>query len=371
MSEHAKPLRLRHSSPTDRLRVLLITNEEKGEHAGQRDGFARLEEDGAIDSFAWVAPKTMAMSKGAKDVLREILEAIHVKRPNVIVQASPHGFPFTAGWFRAVAAAPSRPILLAYEGDAWGRWSKPVPAETRMCWAAADAVFTVAVGDQRKLIERYGGREVRFVPNTYDHVRHREEEANEPSTQGDFSEVAVIANWWGNRFISRLPGARQRHRLVRSLQDDTRIPLAVYGANWTGRGVRGSVHYDDQAAAARRALITANWDHFPKLEAYASNRLAILLLAGRAHVTTLHPSSEWLPGPETGLFLEPSVDSVVQRVRELLGRPKEEVLELGLTAHRWVRHRLSDRELARYVLGAVDQRLLQELPDDPWGRLPA
>src|SRR5262249_34034515 len=162
----------------------------------------------------------------------------------------------------------------------------------------------------------------------------------------------------------RLPGARDRLALVQGLQKDPAIPLAVYGSNWTGRGVRGAAHIDDQAAVARSALITASWDHFPDYEEFYSDRLTIQLLAGRAHVTALHPRSEWLPGPEKGLFLEPTVRSVVERVRELLTRPKEEVLHLGLEAHRWVRHRLSDRELARYLVGAVDRSLLKDLPED-------
>jgi len=361
---------MRLSSPAERLRVLLVSNEETDQLTGQRDGFARLERDGSIESFAWTAPKMIAKSKGEPGALREILEIIRTTGPNVIVQLTPSGFPFTEDWFREVAAAPSTPLLLFWEGDAWGRWSKPVPPEVRASWRAADVIFTVADGGQRKLIERLGGRDVRFAPFTYCHVRYAEEEANEPPTRGDFSDVVVIANWWGNRyFISRLPGARQRLRLVRGLQRDTRIPLSVYGANWTGRGAKGPISWASQAAVARSALMTANWDHYPRYARFSSDRLPISLLAGRAHVTTLHPRSEWLPGPETGLFLEPTVGSALRRVRELLDRPREEVLELGLAAHRWVRHRLSDRELARYMLGAVDERLLRHLPEDPWGRL--
>jgi hypothetical protein len=359
-------------SAGDRLRVLLLTNDDAGgDHPGQRDGFARLEEDGSIESFTWAAPKILAEAKGEHHALREILEIVRTKRPNVIVQITSQGVPFTAEWFQAVAAAQSRPILLYWEGDAWSRWTKPIRPEMHLWWKAADVIFTVAVGKQRTFIERLGGRDVRFVPFTYDHIYYREEESNEPPTRGDYSDVAVIGNWWGNRyFISRLPGARERFRLVRGLQKDPRIPLAVYGKNWTGRGVMGPIPIDEQAAVARRALITANWDHFPDHAAFYSDRLAIQMLAGRPHVTTLHPKSEWLPGPETGLFLEPTVDAAIRRVRELLERPREEVLELGLAAHRWARHRLSDRELGLYVLGAVDERLLRRLPTDPWDRLP-
>ena len=355
------------------MRVLVLTNEDKSGHApGQRDGFERLQGEGEIERVTWAAPKAIAESKGEQGALRDVLELVRTQRPNVIVLITPQGFSYTDEWFGEIAASIPTPIILFWEGDAWHRWSKPVPRTTRVSWRRADVVFTVAIGDQRRLIQRLGGRDVRFVPSTYDHVRYHHEEAVEPATSGDFSEVAVIGNWWGNRyFFSRLPGARQRLRLVRALQSDAAIPLAVYGRNWTGRGIRGPIPLEQQAAVARRALITANWDHFPRLAASTSDRLPIQLLAGRAHVTTRHPHSEWLPGPDQGLFLEPDVDSVVRRVRELLALPRTEVLELGLAAHRWVRHRLSDREFARYMLGAVDERLLRELPADPWSRLPA
>jgi len=367
------PLRMRWPSPDERLRVLLLTNEElEGQAPGHRDAFSRLQGDGSIEEFTCLVPKALADSRGPEGAAREILEVIRSRRPNVVVQITNAIFSFNEDWFRALAQIERRPVLLFWEGDAWSRWSKPVPRETRLWWKAADVVFTVAVGKQRDLIERLGGRDVRFIPSTYDHIVYAEEEQNEPPLDGVPTEVAVIGNWWGNRFLpSRLPGARDRLRLVRRLQSDPSIPLAIYGRNWTGRGARGPRPVSEQAAVARRALITANWDHFPDYAASTSNRLPVQLLAGRVHVTTRHPCSNWLPGPETGLFLESSVECALARIRELLARPREEVLALGLAAHRWVRHRLSDRELARYVLGAVDERLLQELPADPWSRLPS
>ena len=97
MSENPEPVPLsaRLSSPTERLRVLLLTNEETGEHLGQRDAFARLKEDGSIESFTWAAPKHIAKAKGDPGALREILEIIRTERPNVVVAQTPSGFPYT------------------------------------------------------------------------------------------------------------------------------------------------------------------------------------------------------------------------------------------------------------------------------------
>ncbi len=116
----------------------------------------------------------MAEVKRRGRALREILEIVRAKRPNVIVQVSAGRASLHRGVVpgRRGCPFPSDP---ARTGKATHGADGPslFPPETRLWWKAADVVFTVAVGKQRRLIERYGGREVRFVPNTYDHVHHR------------------------------------------------------------------------------------------------------------------------------------------------------------------------------------------------------
>jgi len=114
--------------------------------------------------------------------------------------------------------------------------------------------------------------------------------------------------------------------------------------------------------------MSVNWDHFPRHESYTSDRLPISLIAGRVHVTTRHDGYDWLPGKEAGLFAEANIADVVKRVTQLARLPETELLELGAAGHRWVKHRLSSREVARFMLAAVDDRLLSRLPAEPWHR---
>jgi hypothetical protein len=117
--------------------------------------------------------------------------------------------------------------------------------------------------------------------------------------------------------------------------------------------------------------VSANWDHFPGHESYTSNRLPISLLAGRAHVTTRHPGLDWVPDEAAGLFLEQTPSAVLNRTRELVAAPIEESLRLGAAGHQWVRERLSNREAARFMIGAFDRRFLEGLPYEPWHRFVA
>ena len=172
---------------------------------------------------------------------------------------------------------------------------------------------------------------------------------------------------WGR--VSRIPGAVQRAKLIRLLQRRADLRLALYGKGWSGRGVRGPVTYDRQTVVIRDGLMSVNWDHFPRHESYASDRLPISLLAGRVHVTTAHPRMNWLPGEQIGVFQEPAPGAVVERVEDLKATGAEHLMELGLAGHRWVRDRLSHRQAARFMLGAVDPAVLGSLPEDPWRSL--
>jgi hypothetical protein len=249
-------------------------------------------------------------------------------------------------------------------------WAKQINDSMKGWLAAADIVFTHAREPHVSLFTRAGARDVRYRPETYCHVNFSYAEETDPLTVEPIRDVTVIGNRlgrWGG--LSRIPGTASRARLVRRLQRDGDLRLAVYGSGWSGRGAMGALRYDQQAKAIRESLVSANWDHFDRYEDYVSDRLPISMIAGRPHVTTSHAGSDPLPGEEVGVFREASVRAIETRVRDLLGAPPDELLDLGKTAHSWARVRMSDRESARFMLGAVDRRLLAGLSEEPWLRL--
>jgi hypothetical protein len=349
------------------IRLLMVTNERAvGMEPGFREVYSRMAQTGQIASFAAVAPAATSLSEGPEVADEEMYSTLESMRPNVVLVLSPHALGYTARRVSDWLAAAGRPILLYWEGDAWHRWAKPPTVSMRSWLSAADVVFSVAGAPQGALLKRQGARDVRFIPHTYCHVQFAQAELALPV--GDvipYEAVLIGARVAHLGLLSRVPGAAGRASLERRLRRAGR-QVAVYGEGWKAASL---VPYDRQIEAIRQALISLNWDHFPNHHAYASDRLPISLLAGRAHVTTAHPGLQWLPGPEVGLFLERSVGAVVRRVEHLAAMPREEVLALGEAAHNWVKHRLSDREAGRFMLAAVDSAFLDDIPADPWHRL--
>lgn len=343
-------------------------------HAGFRETYERMVRSGELASFRFVRPVATAATHGEEASRAELLREAETTRPDVVLVVTPKAFGHEQAWIKRLLRSCGEPVVLYLEHDPWHRWAKPITRSMRGWLEAADVVFTVARQPHIALFRRAGAQDVRFVPHTYCHVAFGGAEAADPLS------VIYDAVFIGSRFahwgrVSRLPGAVQRAKMVRTLQRCHDLRVAVYGGGlgrggnqggWSGRGAKGVLPFDQQVSAIQEGLISVNWDHFPQHESYASDRLPISLLAGRVHVTTEHPRSDWLPGEDAGVFLEPSVSALVRRVQSLAAVSAEDLLAMGAAGHRWVSGRLSHREAARFLLAAIDKRLLAGLPAKPW-----
>jgi hypothetical protein len=351
--------------------LLMVTNEAApGTEYGLRDAYTTMLRRGEIEMFDAIAPVITADSRSNVEALAELAEREKELRPNVVLVLSPSGVEHDPLFVKWLLDSMGHPVVIYWEGDAWQRWRKPINASMRAWLGVADVVFTTARHPQSDLLKRGGARDVRFIPNTYCHVQSRKAEETDPRHYDEprFDVTLIGGRYAHAGLFCRLPGGAARASLVRRLQRRRDLRIAIYGSGWNGRGAEGPVPFAHQTDVIRQALMSVNWDHFPRHEAYATDRLAMALIAGRVHVTTRHRGYDWLPGEDAGLFFEASVRDTVRRVIDLAKLPQNEVLELGAAGYRWVKGRLSDREAARFMLGAVDERYLSGLPEEPWHR---
>ncbi len=358
-------LRRAWADPEQRIRLLMITNESiEGTEYGFRDEFQRLRAGGVISAYRALAPR--ALVAAGQDWFGETIAAARELQPNVVLVLSPGQLPASPAQIRQLLEV-SSPRLLYWEGDAWGR-GKPMTQPMRSWAAAAHVVFTVASSPQSDAFARSTRACVRPILQTYCQVQFEEAEDKPPGTAAPAEDVVMIGSSIARLgVVSTVPGSFSRRRLVRQLQRES-LSSAIYGRGWNGPASRGPVPYREQIARLREAKVSTNWDHFPDHECYASDRLPISLLAGRVHVTTRHP------GPTLyrteGLVEVDSVDDVVESVGRLLRLPWDQLCELGRGNWQYARHRLSDREAARFMLRVVDRRVPAP-PSEPWDRIDA
>lgn len=181
-----------------------------------------------LSSFRQVFPQITAATQGNDASLAELVRAGQEAPPDVLSVATPAGFGHDPQWVRSYLRSIRNPVVLFYEGDAWGRWSKPINRSMSGWLATSDIVFTVAREPQLSLFRKHGARDVRFVPSTYCHAAFREAEWRPPERWRRVQyDVVVVGNRlarWGR--VSRMLGAVQRAKLVRKLQRDPRLRVS-------------------------------------------------------------------------------------------------------------------------------------------------
>jgi hypothetical protein len=243
-------------------------------------------------------------------------------------------------------------VLLYHEGDVYGRRVKPLPAPVRALAAAADVVSLVGLGELAALFRAHGARRVVLAPHSFD---SRRSDRPWSPTQDRRLDALMI----GNRITSRLPwrrmpGARQRQQLARTLHTRLGTRFAVHGANWGDAPfARGSLPFDRQEDAIRQAWLTVSWDHFDQVPYYFSDRLPIAMVAGVLHLTNRQPGYEhWFPR-DCGLLHAATVNELADLVDDMLSRPRSELMALGERARAFARERLSARRVYRDLLCAV------------------
>ena len=349
-------------------RVLVITNENSpGDAAGQIDAYRQLVGTGELAAFDAVSHRTSGTSTDDQ-TFRAVLDQVTAGHHDVVVIWSPGLFPGTRAKFTQLEEALGSRPLLYWEGDPWGK-GKPITQQMTWWFRRADIVFSIGGQSQAQLYMAAGAKRVYHIAHTYCHLKFADAEAHAPSPVTRGGVVVIGSNLPKIPYLTGLPGSVGRRDLVKRLRNDRSLTLRLFGPGWPKGWSAGRIAFDRQAIEVRNGWVSANWDHYPLMPDYNSDRLAISLIAGRPHVTTRHPGGEWLPGEDTGLFQESSPRLVHDRVRNLLDLDPLVTYQLGLAAHAWARHRVSHREGARYILSQVLDEVARP-PADPWANLP-
>ncbi|MFC7305779.1 hypothetical protein ACFQVC_16320 [Streptomyces monticola] len=338
---------------------------------GPRLNFGRaFAELAATDALRHLPVVPLAhLANGRTRALATIRQIIQEMRPDVLFVLSPSAFPWTDENVAQLLRAAGGPTVIMWEGDAWGG-RKPLAPALKAWLRRADDVFTVGMGEQARLLGRFTRQPVRYIAQTVpQRLWDTGADPVPPPAEAAHDVMHIGSCFVRLGVLERLDGARERQRLVRALQQLPDCRFAVHGPGWRGPGALGPVPFDDQLGALRTARITANWDHFQGRPGYVSNRLPISLYAGRPHVTTRPPETDWLPGTEHGLHLVDSVDEAVDRVRTLLRGDPDELHTAGLAGHEWVRGRLTELNALRYMLSSHVN--VAPPPADPWAAIGA
>lgn len=273
-----------HTSST--ARVLFVPYEKPPSKAtASRRALRQLDQAGLINGVHIYSLHRRILEKGRKAAIRGLREAIAQFQPNLLLLYHPVGTGLDERDYRDLRSLASF-RLAYYEVDPFHWLRNPFPREARAAARASDVVYTSGASTMAAAFRRFGAPEVRWMPQSFDPHATRIMRRNTPPE----TDIVMIANNGASRNPVRgHPGAHTRRRLVEILTRRFGDRFRIYGRGWTGPSAAGILPFSEQGRALNDAILSVNWDHYPKEAKYFSNRLPISLAFGSVHFTTWHP----------------------------------------------------------------------------------
>lgn len=325
------------------MRLVYLPNEPTlGWQVGARTALEALRQSGALSDLRIYSFLQQPPARS----LDEIRALCEQAAPDAILFTKIGHFPVDDRWLRALRRGPSKPLIVYYDGDMYGRVFKRPSAETRAMCRHADLVLLCGLGAHARRFEAAGARRIGYLPHNASLAQFG---AAAPPAHSRGRDVIVIGNRIRGRFAlqeripwARMPGVYAREQLVRRLGQVFGPRFAVYGAGWDGfAGNRGPLAFDRQHDALRDSWLSVGYDHFPGTPMYFSDRLPIALMSGAAHAVNYHPGYETMFEHGRELTWARGVDALVGLARDMLDRGPTYLDALGARGRQFALARLT------------------------------
>jgi len=314
------------------MNVLLLLNGPENWQTGIEDGFIHLRSIGAISSLEWFYIQDYSRKHGIENGLARCLEIADAFQPDLIIIFHIAKFHISGNLLKTLKNLKSKPLLAYDEGDMYGSFAKPITRSMKTILKHADVVSIRGLGRFYKSISKYN-QNIFYMPHHSDIARF---DKKPHVLRYRKHEVVMI----GNRvdpgpygFLRRLPGAKDRARLVKAMGSAFRDNFLLYGDGWEDYyGNQGPLDFQKQLDVYRDSWITIAYEHYPEIPYYFSNRLPLALLAGSIYICHYHKGYDHIFQNCDFIFLFDSKDEAVDVVKYVLSLDRADLYDRGKRA---------------------------------------
>lgn len=351
-------------SSTKPFRLLYLPNEPPPFiQAGQRAAFEKMLDEQIIDGYLVFSFMQEAQTCGSPQIaIEKLIKVAHDFQPTVIFWQHVSVFPITADTLVALQDLQSQPFLVYHEGDAYGKFRKRITASMKLLTRHADLTFLIGLGELAQDFKNAGAKEVLYAPHCADTTRFGKKwDANENKQNG----VVMIGNLIDHNPVLRaipllrFPGALERNIFANKVYKQIGRRLKVYGRGWEKYPfAAGYLPFDSQEKVLRQNLFSINWDHYPDLPFYFSDRLPISMISGIPHMTNYHPGYELLFKNGEHLIYYRSIEDAVAMIDWMLCQSSKYLREMGRAGESYVRENLTSDVVFRKMVAAIKEKML-------------
>jgi len=348
---------------TKLFRLLYLPNESTPfGQIGPRAAFEEMLSDKTLDGYEVFSFLQEADSIGnVKKTVEKLVNIAQEFNPTVIIWQHIDRFPIKKTDIEALLRLPSRPYLVYHEGDAYGRYRKRITNSMRLLAQHAHLTFLIGLGDLAQIFKEAGAKEIIYAPHCADTTRFGKSWIPKEPQQNN---VVMIGNLIDHNPVFRsipflrFPGALERKTLAERVYKRIGKRLRVYGQGWERYPfAAGHIPFDDQEKVLRQNLFSINWDHFPNLPFYFSDRLPISMISGIPHMTNYHPGYEILFKNGEQLVYYHNIDEAVDLVDWMLCQSPKYLEEIGKAGEDYIRKHLTANIVFRGMVEKIKQNI--------------
>jgi hypothetical protein len=338
-----------------RLLVLYQARNAAGDHPGYYEGFERLVAEGELGAHCAISFYGVAKERGWPALWSEACAAARKMDADAVFLQFFHG-PIpdpTAGILR-LKGLPSKPVVFTSLGDPFGRWTKKVPRSYRIASRLADVNFLTGMGYLARQLAARGARNLVLMPNGCCQVRFATI-SDRLTDSPDFDVVFIGSRISSRNLLSHFFWtARGRQRFVALLTKRYGHRFGLFGHGWErNRSWQGSIPYDRQHEAQRRASVVVGGTPNGYHDYYTSDRVLIGIASGIPFVDYWVTGVDLLFEPERDWWLARDIEGMINWCDHLLSLSHEERRRSGERARERVLTSHTQYQRCRDMLAIV------------------
>lgn len=345
------------------MNVLALSNERvPGSDPDINWALERLRARGVVGKYRVLAPPQLLASSPQGEAIETIAAAMKEIDAQVVIFFNSGSCLFDAPALERLRDSMPAAVWLYSEGDAFSLWALPLPRRALETAGRCAAAFLPSDGYLARRARAAGCPYIAYTPSWVNTERF-------PMTwQADGERLRQVV-FVGNNVRSvrrRIPGARERYRLVKTLKKRFGDAFEVFGAGWGSLG-SGPCRFEDIPRIYSESQVCIGIDHVVGRYQF-SNRLPIAFAIGVPMLRT-QTSGVAEVFPELAIGAWPTGwRGVADSVERLLGMSPKQLAALSVT-ERHCAERVSCDAVLGYMLTIARSILADESPatlPNPW-----
>lgn len=344
------------------MRWFYVPNEYyEGDQYGVRMAFEKLYQTGVFSAYkAYSYLVRDRELQNHQTALNEFLQTTQEFAPDLIfIQHPGNDYEMDNAFLQKLKHLPSKPKLVLYEEDPYGRFIKRMGSTTKAVIAESDLCVLGGTGYFAEKAAALGAKKIRFAPHSFDTIRFG---GNWQATSTRTYDAVMIANLTCLKRIPWLfmPGGRRRKQTAQALYKQLGERFALFGSGqgWEGAPFcKGSIAYHNQGEVIRDAWMSVNWGQFDEIPMYSSDRLPISLACGVPHITNYQPGYEHIFANIPGLFIIKQPKEAVDVALYLMSLTIERRNELGYQAAEYAHKKLEVTVVYSEIVTMIREQL--------------